>query len=96
MAGGAPQPHKVMGVADLAMFYIVTGVSLRWIATDTGTRLDPGLHRNLAGLSVRLPALREQPARIPHLVVATARSWCQARRVPARRFDDLAMSLLEE
>lgn len=33
MAGGAPQPHKVMGVADLAMFYIVTGVSLRWIAT---------------------------------------------------------------
>jgi len=70
--------------------------SLRWIATDTGTRLDPGLHRNLAGLSVRLPALREQPARIPHLVVATARSWCQARRVPARRFDDLAISLLEE
>ena len=33
MAGGAPHPPKVMGVADLAMFYIVTGVSLRWIAT---------------------------------------------------------------
>ncbi len=26
-------PPKVMGVADLALFYIVTGVSLRWIAT---------------------------------------------------------------
>ena len=33
MAGGAPHPPKVMGVADLAMFYVVTGVSLRWIAT---------------------------------------------------------------
>lgn len=33
MAGGAHNPPKVMGVADLALFYIVTGVSLRWIAT---------------------------------------------------------------
>jgi len=34
MAGGhAAHPPKVMGVADLALFYIVTGVSLRWIAT---------------------------------------------------------------
>jgi amino acid transporter len=33
MAGGAHDPPKVMGVADLALFYIVTGVSLRWIAT---------------------------------------------------------------
>ncbi len=33
MAEPAPHPPKVMGVADLAMFYVVTGVSLRWIAT---------------------------------------------------------------
>lgn len=33
MAGGAHNPPKVMGVADLALFYIVTGISLRWIAT---------------------------------------------------------------
>lgn len=33
MAGGAHNPPKVMGIADLALFYIVTGVSLRWIAT---------------------------------------------------------------
>jgi len=34
MAGGAgAHPPRVMGVADLALFYIVTGVSLRWIAT---------------------------------------------------------------
>ena len=70
--------------------------SLRWIATDAGPGLEPTLHRNLAGLSVRLPALREQPTRLPHLVVAIARSWCQARRVPARRFDDPAITLLEE
>ncbi len=27
------QPPRVMGFADLGMFYVVTGVSLRWIAT---------------------------------------------------------------
>ena len=27
------RPPRVMGVADLALFYIVTGVSLRWIAS---------------------------------------------------------------
>ncbi len=27
------KPAKVMGFADVAMFYIVTGVSLRWVAT---------------------------------------------------------------
>lgn len=35
MAAGATGAHppRVMGVADLALFYVVTGVSLRWIAT---------------------------------------------------------------
>ena len=33
MGSSTPHVPKVMGVADLAMFYIVTGVSLRWIAT---------------------------------------------------------------
>ena len=33
MSSAAPHPPKVMGVADLAMFYVVTGVCLRWIAT---------------------------------------------------------------
>ena len=33
MEGAGHHPPKVMGVADLALFYIVTGVSLRWIAT---------------------------------------------------------------
>jgi glutamate:GABA antiporter len=27
------QPPRVMGLADLVMFYVVTGISLRWIAT---------------------------------------------------------------
>ena len=31
--GAGIHPPKVMGVGDLALFYIVTGVSLRWIAT---------------------------------------------------------------
>jgi glutamate:GABA antiporter len=41
--GGAPaassevKPPRVMGLADLVMFYVVTGVSLRWIATAAST-----------------------------------------------------------
>jgi glutamate:GABA antiporter len=31
--GAEPHPPRVMGFADLVMFYVVTGVSLRWIAT---------------------------------------------------------------
>ncbi|MGH9757356.1 MAG: APC family permease [Candidatus Acidiferrales bacterium] len=29
----ANRPHRVMGFRDLVLFYIVTGISLRWIAT---------------------------------------------------------------
>jgi amino acid transporter len=32
-AGGGVHPPRVMGFSDLVMFYTVTGVSLRWIAT---------------------------------------------------------------
>jgi glutamate:GABA antiporter len=32
-SNGAAQPPRVMGFVDLVMFYVVTGVSLRWIAT---------------------------------------------------------------
>jgi amino acid transporter len=32
-AASEPHPPRVMGFADLVMFYVVTGVSLRWIAT---------------------------------------------------------------
>ena len=27
------RPHRAMGFRDLVLFYIVTGISLRWIAT---------------------------------------------------------------
>lgn len=29
----APHPPRVMGLADLVMYYLVTGISLRWLAT---------------------------------------------------------------
>ncbi len=70
--------------------------TLRWIATDTGAQLDPDLRRNLSGLSLRLPALREQRERLPHLVGTTIRSWCQAHRVPTRRFDEPALDYLAQ
>jgi amino acid transporter len=33
MTGAHSRPPRVMGVADLALFYMVTGISLRWIAS---------------------------------------------------------------
>ena len=30
------KPRRVMGFADLLMFYVVTGISLRWVATAAG------------------------------------------------------------
>src|SRR5580692_2296727 len=30
---GSSRPHRAMGFRDLVLFYIVTGISLRWIAT---------------------------------------------------------------
>ena len=33
MTAAVVRPPRVMGVADLALFYIVTGISLRWIAS---------------------------------------------------------------
>ena len=30
---GPHRPHRAMGFRDLVLFYIVTGISLRWIAT---------------------------------------------------------------
>jgi len=36
--GGAepPGPKRAMGFVDLVLFYVVTGISLRWIATAAG------------------------------------------------------------
>ena len=70
--------------------------TLRWIATDTGDGLDRELRRNLTGLSLVLPPLRERRERLPQLAVATAQAWCRARGVPARRFGDQALAVLEE
>jgi hypothetical protein len=33
MAAGIAKPPKVMGFLDLMLFYVVTGVSLHWIAS---------------------------------------------------------------
>ena len=32
-ASDASRPKRVMGFRDLLLFYVVTGISLRWIAT---------------------------------------------------------------
>jgi len=69
---------------------------LRWVASDSGESLEPELLRALAGLTVRIPALRECPERIANLVGATAENWCRARGVAARRFGEHALAILEE
>jgi hypothetical protein len=39
-----PHPPRVMGFVDLVLFYVVTGISLRWIATagSAGPSAIPG------------------------------------------------------
>ncbi len=46
------RPPRVLGFRDLVMFYVVTGISLRWIATRGGSRTKFGcdLDRRLARL----------------------------------------------
>jgi len=34
--GNPNQPRQVMGFRDLVLFYVITGISLRWIATAAG------------------------------------------------------------
>lgn len=69
---------------------------VRWVASDVGEGIEPGLLRALAGLKVRIPALRERPEHIASLVAATSESWCRSRGVAGRRFGEHALSVLEE
>jgi DNA-binding NtrC family response regulator len=71
---------------------------VRWIGTadDAGWALDPGLRRSLSGLRLRIPPLRERRRAIAALANDTARHWCAARGVPARRMGEDAILVLEE
>ena len=69
---------------------------VRWVASDQGGAIEPGLLRALAGLTVHVPPLREHPEHIANLVAATAESWCRSRGVPVRRFGEHALAVLEE
>lgn len=69
---------------------------VRWIAADAEERIEPSLERALAGLTLRVPPLREQTSAIPNLVAATADHWCRARGLPTRRFAETALAVLEE
>jgi DNA-binding NtrC family response regulator len=74
---------------------------LRWIGTaddreDEARRIEPGLLRALAGISIRIPPLRERPDLLPNLANNTATTWCTARGEPVRRFGEDALAVLEE
>jgi len=74
---------------------------LRWIGTaddreQPGRSIEPGLLRALAGLSIRIPPLRDRLAFVPNLANITASAWCAARREAPRRFGEDALAVLEE
>jgi DNA-binding NtrC family response regulator len=72
----------------------------RWLATagpgDGDEALDPALRQALAGLTLRIPPLRERAASIPALVKDLAARFCAARAERPRRFDEDALRVLGE
>jgi DNA-binding NtrC family response regulator len=70
--------------------------TLRWVSTSRGVGLEASLRRAAGGLSIQIPPLRERPDLIVPLATETARSWCGARGVPARRLAEDALAILEE
>jgi hypothetical protein len=73
---------------------------VRWMATaadphgDDAHWLDADLARALAGLSLRIPPLRERPAAIATIAVEVARAFATARGTPERRFEPGALARL--
>jgi DNA-binding NtrC family response regulator len=80
---------------------------VRWIAavgddlavgSDTGgaltPELTPDLAQALAGLSVRIPPLRDRPGAIEPLAADTALAWCRARGATPRTFSAEALAAL--
>lgn len=79
---------------------VLPAVRLRWMATAgdpaVDDRLLPELAGALAGLSVRIPPLRERPAAIDRIAAETLRAWGTLRggdRPPPRLADDAATAL---
>jgi DNA-binding NtrC family response regulator len=77
--------------------------SLRWVATlgDDGSGsgdhvLDPGLAQSLAGLTIRIPPLRERPLAISDLVSDTVREWCAAQGERPRQFSPSALEAMRD
>jgi DNA-binding NtrC family response regulator len=73
----------------------------RWIATAgeegvPGRGIEPALLQALAGISLRIPPLRERTDFLPNLVRNTADAWCRARGEAPRRFGEDALAALEE
>jgi DNA-binding NtrC family response regulator len=74
---------------------------IRWVGTadaceQPGRRIEPGLLRALAGLSIQIPPLRERGDFLPNLANNTAAAWCAERGERPRRFGEDALAVLEE
>jgi DNA-binding NtrC family response regulator len=75
--------------------------NLRWLATagdgaTAGPELDPALADAFAGLTLRIPPVRQRPYTVEAFVADTALAWCRARGERTRRFSDEAIAQLEQ
>jgi len=73
----------------------------RWIATvgdgpdgDGEGGLDPSLAESLAGISIRIPPLRERPLAIGSFATDTALAWCATHGERPRQFSPAAIDAL--
>ena len=96
-----PLQRGLQGWIEIAMPPGLTAARpVRWIATledaPSGSALDPRLAQSLAGISIRIPPLRERPLAIGSFVAETAREWCATQGERPRQFSPAALDSLRD
>lgn len=99
-----PLQQEIQGWIEIAMPPGLTGARrARWIATlgdfpDRGgeSALDRSLAQSLAGISIRIPPLRERPLAIGSFVAETVLEWCKTHGERPRQFSPAALDALRD
>jgi DNA-binding NtrC family response regulator len=99
-----PLQRELQGWIEIAMPSGLSGARrIRWIATvgdgpDGGSEggLDPSLAESLAGISIRIPPLRERPLAIGSFATDTALAWCTSHGERPRQFSPAAIDALRD
>jgi len=99
-----PLQRELQDWIEIAIPPGLTGARrVRWIATlgdlpDRGGEngLDPSLVQSLAGISIRIPPLRQRPLAVGGFAAETALEWCRTHAERPRQFSLAALDALRD